>query len=501
MTTQLHPFVVLDVLANKNLLYPPAKMDNPGVFFYAQDEGPNGTLYILDIQGSTRQWRPVSGAGGSISGAAIKYVVYPPDFNNLPTNAFTSIQDAIDAANLENTGVRVPIIVMPGVYEENITLRDGIDLYGVCASSGGIDFLTVRSGVFLTPLVAGPAVTIPAGSNVGISNMNIDGGVLLEDNPGATQLVIESCNFTGAIVSALIDGSGGDVEAIVLIRNSAVNALSKAIELKGTSTVLSARDCTLLGLVEAQGTSLYGCVAGNVVSNVGLMTLDDSTASSVDAKGGLDARYSIVAGAVNIIGSSKMIFCSVQDGAVTLNSPIPSSHRMDYCTVNSPATGVTLGANDSATLNGCSIIPGNGIAVGGTGSLVVIGHLMGAGIVADTVTAIAGSLQMVLQNSNVSLTGGGSPDPWPTDNPDRVRCTPPTTTAADNIQELPDSAVQVPNRPIYVRNVSTTNFMTITVAAGSGDTLFDGSAAGDIVLPPGGFRMFVCNRGVGWEAN
>lgn len=502
MTTQTDPFIVIDVLANL-ALYPPAYMSNPASLFYARDQGPNGTLYILDIDGvGTKSWKPVGGAGGSISGAAIKYVVYPSSWGGtVPTNAYTSIGAAIAAANGENLANRVPIIVMPGQYNENITLRDGMDLYGIGASTQG-NFASIDSGPVIAaanPLLA--AVTVQAGSKCGISNMNIAGGLEFEDAPGASKIQIEGCSFSGLKAGALIDGSGANVDVDVSIRNTSIVSFGKAIELKGTSSILFARDCNFSGTVEARKLSLYNVVAGACTSSALRMTLESCEVDEITANAGVDAYYTTCFGAVNIDGNSNLYHCSIDGTSITLNSTNPSSSNFFYCTIETSGDGIVLSANDTLTINGCLIKAFTGIAVSGSGSLTIVGHLAGSGTVASTITATTVSLQMVLQSKDVNLAGGAVVNNWPTENPDRVRCTPPTIVAANNLQALPDSRIQPPNRITYVINVSETNFMTITAHPGSGDKIKDGSLTGNITLAPGDYRMFVCIRGVGWEVN
>lgn len=101
--------------------FPTAKIP-VGNFFFAKDDGPDGSLYFLSITGSVRSWKKI---GGSSAGWP-KYVVSKGD----PLAPYTTIQSAIDAAVGAGHDPTNPAVVLvhPGIYTENITASLGVDL-------------------------------------------------------------------------------------------------------------------------------------------------------------------------------------------------------------------------------------------------------------------------------------------------------------------------------------------------------------------------------------
>lgn len=470
----------------------------------------SGNLFLIGpgtAPGSKVAVRVASGTSAAIVGAAIKYLVYPSTFANPPTNAFTSIAAAIAAANTENAAQRVAIIIMPGSYTETFTVRDGMELFGVGATVQGQAIFAANSGVVITGATPGsPTITVTAGSKTGMTNITVlendTGAVLLQDSIGLTQLNAVDCVFrSDTSATAAIDGTGASTNSNVSLRNCAVSGTADAVNLQGGGAQgrLHALDCTIIGLVKTKVLTMRNSNSGKVLTSTGAMTLDNCIVDGLSAGNGLNASFCDVLTASSVVGDSNWLHCDCDD-TVTFASTGPASHRMNACVLDTTGDGLVIGANDGVAVNACVIKADTGIAASGTGVIDIIGLMPGTGTIAATLGQSSISAHVVRLQTKITPTVGVN-EPWPTDNPDRVRLDPTTTTAADSIQELPDSAVCLDGEEKIVRNISGVNFATVTVATGSGDTLFDGSGAGDIVMPPGDYRRFICIRGTGWEVN
>ena len=75
--TQVNPRVIEGTEVER-ANFPAAKMP-AGTFFFSRDLGPNGTLYLLDINGSSRSWKLI--AGGTATGNLVQ-VTQPFTFSD-----------------------------------------------------------------------------------------------------------------------------------------------------------------------------------------------------------------------------------------------------------------------------------------------------------------------------------------------------------------------------------------------------------------------------------
>lgn len=98
-----------------------------GTLYYATDVS---TLYILTNVGGVKAWSTGVGPG---SGALGKYWVNVA--GQQPVAPYTSVQAAVNAAAADGHGVANPtaVYIMPGVYVEEVTPVDGIDLIALGA--------------------------------------------------------------------------------------------------------------------------------------------------------------------------------------------------------------------------------------------------------------------------------------------------------------------------------------------------------------------------------
>lgn len=470
---------------------------------------PNGS--VLMVRDATTSYLFVVGLGtvrkvavliGTLSsaamvGAGLKYVVYSGSFNLPPTGVFTTITAAITAANTENPGEKVDIIIAAGDYAESVTVRDLMSLVGLgSVSDDGL------AGVDIVGSGASPTITVPQSSNVSLQNIRLDGNgqdcVSFANVAGLTRLTAKDCVFTTA-ANAFAQVAAGASQVSLDLRDCSVSGTTAAIDMLGATGDVVARGSQVSGPVNCGTLNSRATEMPGAILVSGAATTRTTTMGAATFGGALTALDCTFNSTVDMAAASTARRCSF-GGTVTLGAAAAAT-TLDQCTIQTTAgNGVVVGAGHTVTLIATSIRANSGVALSGAGSAVIYGGLPGGGTISlpfANVTAISG--QPVHQTFDYTLVIAPTVNTWPASNPDRVRATPVDTTASNSLLELPSADNQVPGREILVRNVDATNFMRVQPAAG--DTLFDGNTAGNINLAPGDYRRFIAVPGTGWEVN
>lgn len=456
-------------------------------YLFVVAEGTGGKVAVLVATLS-------AGAAATISGATLKYVVYPTAFLLPPTGVFTTIAAAITQANTENAANSVCIIIAPGAYTESITVRNQMSLVGL-----GTHDETGNSGVRLTGDNVTPAITVPESTVCSIENMRVDGNtqsaVSFANVAGATRFQTEGCTFVSTATNT-IDGSGASSVVTAVMTNTQVTGNVVLTQAAGVATL---RGCDVTGKVDGLTVSMNDSTFGSSTT-AGTATVRGCVGDSMAAGVAVMSDTTMTGSVAGGVGSS-LRRCAIRNIVLTG----AGASVVDTCTVNSsssPATvGISTGAGHTVTIISTDVTTdGATNALGGAGSAIIYGGLPGTGLIDSamaSVTAVSG--HAVLLEVDVTPVASPTTNAWPASNPDRVRFTPFDTTAANSVLQLPASNTQVPGRELLVRNVSSVNFGQLQ--ATGGDSLFDGTTNGPINLPPSDYRRLICRRGVGWEVN
>lgn len=133
--------------------------------------------YIIDIcdtLGTNPHASAASVAARLANGLDANGFLVPPDRTRIvaKTNApFTSIQAAVDSITDASYSKRYMIYIAPGVYDENLTLKDHVYLYGLSLPpvNGGNPY---NWTVQIAPS-SGNAITLPAGGKYFLSNVSL----------------------------------------------------------------------------------------------------------------------------------------------------------------------------------------------------------------------------------------------------------------------------------------------------------------------------------------
>lgn len=269
MTTQLHPYVIINTLANMTALYPPAKMSDNGVLYYATDDGPFGQMYVLDL--AAQAWKPTGGGGGGAGGSSYEYIFSEGDPQSGNVYGDWAQLMAVIAALPQGACPRIRFI-------KNATIPSA----GMPAEGWGMFF---GSWVSFTPVTAAVKVTVPDG--VRIANLSsIEYGLHVEVQPSTTYGVF---NYTipglpwvlaiglGAALSNTGSASAiipGPTDYVVI----AVNFSSITAVPPSTAPFVTGAGGVVIGA--QPGVNPYGQLPNNWVDGTGTLIYQNSTGAN-----------------------------------------------------------------------------------------------------------------------------------------------------------------------------------------------------------------------------
>lgn len=184
---------------------------------YQVDSGASLYAFINKIDGTTTV-DPAATARVTVAGTGQSYgqILVVAKSNG----DYTTIQAAIDSITDASASKKYLVYVQPGVYEENVTMADYVDVLGV---SGGTTTISVTSGTAVT--IAG---TFPASSSLSGLNITASYGTLTQNEAlvkcSSGLAAIAECRLSasstgGNFTCKVVEHTGG----ILAIRLSQVN--------------------------------------------------------------------------------------------------------------------------------------------------------------------------------------------------------------------------------------------------------------------------------------
>lgn len=376
--------------------------------------GSGSTLTAAGIQGSVTQvgvWEGATGVETQTGTDATRVVTPASLVPSLitpyvvgPGGAYTTIQSAITAANAAGGGV---VYIKPGAYTENLTLFDGVDLYGTPAVSQNQGASVSITGTHIPP----------ASGHVGFNSICFISttDVFLSVVAGTTHLVFLNCesavqngyflnllNWTGIL--EIFDNNPNTAGAPFAVNDGGINNTGGATLFMFDAALGSGTNVmNLSGLVVCQGTS-FGCPVNFQTGSV--IAMDDhifaQTTFSNDSTGAINtSRFSSGAAAAITMSSS---------GSIEIATSIVSSSN-NPAIAGAGAGTLSLGditfTSNSAVSGTLTVVYlptrlGNAIVTGAITSSTTI--TAGTGITSTTgdITATAGNLVATLGNLNLN---------------------------------------------------------------------------------------------------
>lgn len=273
----------------------------------------NDIWMLTDVVAGAANWEPIGNDTGG--GAPItKYVV---DADG--TGDYTTIQAAINAANAA-TDLPATIVVRPGTYTENLTLYNGVSIFGTdpittiitgvhtppAAGSINVDFVTLTSATHVFNSVAAGTTNII----VHDCFINITNGYLFNLLNWTGTLNVDDCGSIGTN-DGFVNNTGG---ATILVTNATVGVGT------GNAFVASGGTVTLeMAKVQCPGT--IGGAATATISMASrlqgtLTTANTATITISDTEFTTGATAAITHGSANGLILESVRITSTSDPAI-----------------------------------------------------------------------------------------------------------------------------------------------------------------------------------------
>ncbi len=404
------------------------------------DEWPRATIFCDVNTGAIYQNARVAGVAkwvilnGGRGGSSLPYLVGPVSSPAL----FTSIQDAIDTAVAEGHDGADPaaITVLPGLFVEDLTLYDGIYVFGL-AGGASRDVILTDDRILLYGDVT---VALPDGGVCGIDGMVVQGSVLF--GGAAQQLCVLRDVVVRATASVAVacSNSVADSELVldhVTITTTASGASAYAFRNTGARLRVA-------GYRVALETGAYGDPHA-----VGVR--DDIFVLSDSYSGG----PFVVTDAGLLVLTQCSVYCGATPAITATGAPgDPAVVELTNCTVSSYGTPTFDGADAELYLLSSTVTP--------YGAALTIG----AGLT-------LGASRVVRLYTRAVVTGAG-PHAFDQTTDSLFVATPPGGAAVvlSDPTTVPDGTRQT------VKSTTATGSMTVTVAGGG---TIDGAASHVVV--------------------
>lgn len=287
----------------------------------------------------------------------------------------TTIQAAINSASSGDT-----ILVRPGTYTENLTLKVGVSLVAYQTTGG---FASPSTG----NVIINGTCTLSTAGTATIT------GICLQTNSAAAVAV------TGTVASVLILDS---------CYMNCTNNTGATLSSTSASSVLAFNYCS--GDLTTTGIALFAnSGAGNVrmlhssFNNSG----GSSTNNTCSSTGNFFPNYSnwangtTMSSSSNISGSHLDMTMSGNQTGLTFSGT--SSGNVQFCVFGSnTSTAITVGSGCSLQLHNCLVSSSNGTTIGGSGTLLF------TNLTFNSVASLAGTLTLSLGAMNSFISGAGT---------------------------------------------------------------------------------------------
>ena len=255
---------------------------------------------------------------------------------------YTTIQSAINAIPSSSSATNpYLILVMPGVYNESLTLtRDGVSIVGIglvtiVAPSTTVP-LTIQGSVGSTPLVSSFKNLNFSQTQNSLACVSIVGGAA--STVGSTGIYFEDCNFSSS-------GVGGYSIYASIVNNIYLNNCS----LNGSTS------STVLYLVQVAGFQVYGGSlplvqisfdAGSTLPSVGVTTYVIQNCLSIGnslitltSAGGIKFLSCPQVGNLTVVGNQEALFRNCNIGTISVDGTVfVDLHNTSFVSATGPGT-------------------------------------------------------------------------------------------------------------------------------------------------------------------
>lgn len=473
------------------------------------------------------------GGGGSIIGAGFKYIVFPPGFNNVPTNAFTDLATAINAATVIDANTPVGILLAPGTHPvaAMLAIPSGVQLVGLAGDPAQVVVTSADATATLQAVQGQQSF-----SNLTVANTGAGASVRCTNIAGGHSLTFDNASLTQAL-----HASDPLVSLTLVARNTSVlsdvSATAGAISIAysiaqdvgmaaagGTINLYASRcrDIASAGSVGLEQASVVrGCTAGsaNIVASTvtqaltttaGVITLDraivqgttncsasitgsNSEVASVNCAGNLELNQTLIrgqlaTGALNTLNDCVLIATDRHQFTGAFSSQVRNCVFVTTPGALLPGL-IDLGAGHTGIFDECQFsVFGAGAThaiTGPVGSIAIFSGSIGGNIYTVAAAVTKTGIARVVADAVIAAPIAGAVT-WNSigGNPGTVLATPAAGLPVDALI-LPDPREQIPGRRVVAKNVSAVLGMNVSTPFGT----VEGAAS--IIIGPNNYRSFV----------
>lgn len=329
-----------------------------------------------------------------------RWIVDPLSTAANPNGTHTTIASAINVATANDV-----ILIMPGTYTENLTLKAGVNLVGL----GDASYNTVN------PVIISGNTTFTAAGTVSITGIQLqtNSGFLLSVTGTLASVVTLNNCYLNCLNSSGISFTTSSASAQIIIQNCSGNLGTTGINLfthssAGTLTIKnfnftnsggsSTANTISAGTLLIQYSKISNPITSSGTSAISLRFLDlDTSAQNVTA---------LTCGGSGLNGGN---YCTFSGGTASAISS-SSVWNMVYCAISSSNTNAVTGAgqviSNAITYTGSSITNN---ATTQTGSGVIIGLRNGVspavGMIGERISStVLSSSPVAMGGSNVATS-------------------------------------------------------------------------------------------------
>ena len=329
-----------------------------------QQIAPHTDTTVADVAGHIMKINPMSSA---------RWIVDPLSTSANPNGSYTTIQAALDRASAGDT-----IIVMPGTYDETLTLKNSVNLVGF------------DDDVFGTVLISGTLTldNTATGTYFSISGIRFSrstGTCITHSGNETRQLVLTRCRINVSNTATGISLTNTALNSIVDLNycsGDASDAGSKIFAVSGTDLNSSRISFNSSYFTNGAATTVASTTA-NTNSSGFVIIRNTSFALPITTSG--DATFQAYScDFTNITGT-------VIGNVTNLTIGGAGTNKVSYCIFNSgTASAISIGS--TLNITGSTVTSSNANAITGAGSITYQDLSLLSSLVINTTTRAGGTL-------------------------------------------------------------------------------------------------------------